>query len=89
MSRIALVLWLGWRLLLADRIKYGALLAGLSFAAFLVTVQASVYAGFFSRSTVWIRERPLADLWVIDPTDWVALTGPPLRASNRIGDRAF
>ena len=53
-------------ILFGDQIKSTALIIGLTFSAFLCTLQASVYAGFVGRMTVWIRERPVADLWVTE-----------------------
>ena len=61
MIRIAL------RMLLGDRLKYAGLVAGLAFAALLITQQASIYYGFTERIGSWVRDTGQADLWVMDP----------------------
>lgn len=61
MIRIAL------KMLVGDRLKYVALVAGLAFAALLVAQQASIFAGYAGRMTVWIRSNSTHDLWVMDP----------------------
>lgn len=61
MIRIALGMLLG------DRLKYLGLVAGLSFAALLITQQASIYNGFTGRVGSWLRDTGQADLWIMDP----------------------
>lgn len=61
MIRVAL------QMLVGDRFKYMALVAGLAFAALLVTQQASIFAGYANRTGAWIRDTAHADLWVMDP----------------------
>ncbi len=61
MIRIAL------RMLLGDRLKYAGLVAGLAFAALLITQQASIFFGFTARVGSWIRDTAQADLWIMDP----------------------
>lgn len=60
MIRIAL------RMLLGDRLKYYGLVAGLAFAALLITQQGSIFAGYTLRSGSWIRDTAQADLWIMD-----------------------
>jgi putative ABC transport system permease protein len=57
------------KMLVGDRLKYLALIAGVSFAALLITQQASIFAGYTLRTGTWIRETTAggADLWVMDP----------------------
>jgi putative ABC transport system permease protein len=57
------------KMLVGDRLKYLALIAGVSFAALLITQQASIFAGYTLRTGSWIRETTAggADLWVMDP----------------------
>ena len=57
------------KMLVGDRLKYIALVAGIAFAALLITQQASIFTGFTLRTGVWIRETTAggADLWVMDP----------------------
>lgn len=61
MIRIAL------RMLLGDRLKYLGLVAGIAFAALLITQQASIFSGFTDRTGSWIRDTAQADLWIMDP----------------------
>ncbi|MCC7014275.1 MAG: FtsX-like permease family protein [Planctomycetes bacterium] len=61
MIRIAL------RMLIGDRMKYIGLVAGLAFAALLITQQGSIFAGYTLRSGSWIRDTAQADLWIMDP----------------------
>jgi putative ABC transport system permease protein len=57
------------KMLVGDRLKYLALVAGVSFAALLITQQASIFTGYTLRTGSWIRETTAggADLWVMDP----------------------
>jgi putative ABC transport system permease protein len=55
------------KMLLGDRLKHVALVAGLAFAALLVTQQASIFTGYAKRTGAWTRDTGGADLWVMDP----------------------
>jgi putative ABC transport system permease protein len=57
------------KMLIGDRLKYIALVAGVAFAALLITQQASIFTGYTLRTGSWIRETSAgpADLWVMDP----------------------
>jgi putative ABC transport system permease protein len=57
------------KMLVGDRLKYIALVAGVAFAALLITQQASIFTGYTLRTGTWIRETTAggADLWVMDP----------------------
>jgi putative ABC transport system permease protein len=55
------------RMLMGDRLKYVGLVAGLAFAALLVTQQASIFNGYIHRMAAWIRDTGGADLWIMDP----------------------
>src|SRR3954452_2074274 len=54
------------KMLVGDRLKYISLVAGLAFAALLVTQQASIFTGFSLQMGAWIRGTDVADLWVMD-----------------------
>jgi putative ABC transport system permease protein len=54
------------KMLVGDRLKYISLVAGLAFAALLVTQQASIFTGFTLQMGAWIRGTNVADLWVMD-----------------------
>lgn len=55
------------RMLMGDRLKYIGLVVGLSFAALLVTQQASIFTGYVLRMSAWIRDTGGGDLWIMDP----------------------
>jgi putative ABC transport system permease protein len=54
------------KMLIGDRLKYISLVAGLAFAALLVTQQSSIFTGFALQMGAWIRDTNVADLWVMD-----------------------
>lgn len=54
------------RMLVGDRLKYIALVAGVAFAALLITQQSSIFNGFAQQTGAWIRDTAVADLWVMD-----------------------
>jgi putative ABC transport system permease protein len=54
------------KMLVGDRLKYFSLVAGLAFAALLVTQQGSIFTGYSMRVGAWIRDTNVCDLWVMD-----------------------
>ena len=54
------------KMLVGDKLKYLSLVAGLAFAALLITLQASIFTGFSLQMGAWIRDTAVADLWVMD-----------------------
>jgi putative ABC transport system permease protein len=54
------------KMLVGDRMKYFALVAGVAFAALLITQQASIFTGYARQTGAWIRDSAIADLWVMD-----------------------
>ena len=54
------------KMLIGDRLKYISLVAGLAFAALLVTQQASIFTGYARQTNAWIRDTKVADLWIMD-----------------------
>jgi len=54
------------KMLVGDKLKYIALVAGVAFAALLITQQASIFNGFSLQIGAWIRDTAVADLWVMD-----------------------
>ncbi len=54
------------KMLVGDRLKYVALVAGVAFAALLITQQASIFTGYALSTGAWIRDTSSADLWVMD-----------------------
>lgn len=61
------MLFVALRMLTGDRLKYLGLVAGLAFAALLITQQTSILAGMATQTGAWIRDTGQGDLWVIDP----------------------
>ena len=54
------------KMLIGDRLKYISLVAGIAFAALLVTQQSSIFTGFARQMGAWIRDTNVADMWVMD-----------------------
>ncbi|MBY0310595.1 MAG: ABC transporter permease [Phycisphaerales bacterium] len=54
-------------MLVGDRLKYVALVAGLAFATLLITQQGSILVGMADQTGAFIRDTGQADLWVMDP----------------------
>ena len=48
--------FLAMKMLVGDRLKYLSLVAGLAFAALLVTQQASIFCGYALRTGSWIHD---------------------------------
>lgn len=61
MMRIAL------QMLIGDKLKYFALVLGLSFSAMMIAQQASIFSGYAGRAGAWVRDTAQGDLWVMDP----------------------
>lgn len=61
------MLYIAWKMLMADRAKYTGLLLGIAFTAFLVTFAAAYFSGFMTRGFALISENDgVADVWVMD-----------------------
>jgi putative ABC transport system permease protein len=74
--------FLAMKMLVGDRLKYFSLVAGLAFAALLVTQQASIFCGYALRSGSWIRDERCCDLWVMnDQADFTEANKPILDTS--------
>ncbi len=55
------------KMLMGDRLKYLGLLAGMAFAAMMISQQMSIFLGLSSQTGTFIREMTSTDLWVMDP----------------------
>jgi len=55
------------KMLLGDKAKYYGLIAGIAFAAMLISQQASILVGFSRQTGAFIRDTSQADLWIMDP----------------------
>lgn len=70
------------RMLVGDRLKYVALVAGLAFATLLITQQASILVGMADQTGAFIRDVGQADLWVMDPEVEFSEDGKPLQDTS-------
>jgi putative ABC transport system permease protein len=71
--------FLAMKMLVGDRLKYISLVAGLAFAALLVTQQASIFCGYALRTGSWIHDERCCDLWVMnDQADFTEANKPIL-----------
>jgi putative ABC transport system permease protein len=59
--------WVALRMLTGNRAKYLALVFAISFSSFLITQQASIFAGLMNRTRSQILDVTDADIWVMDP----------------------
>ncbi len=59
--------WIALKMLFGDRVKYLGIVFGVSFAALLMTQQASIFWGLMWNTTSQIRDLAGADIWVMDP----------------------
>jgi putative ABC transport system permease protein len=59
--------WLALSMLTGDRAKYIGLIFAISFSSFLITQQASIFAGLMDRTRSQIQDVTDADIWVMDP----------------------
>jgi len=59
--------WVALRMLTGDRAKYLALIFAISFSAFLIAQQASIFGGIMNRTRSQIVDVTDADIWVMDP----------------------
>jgi putative ABC transport system permease protein len=59
--------WIALKMLTGDRAKYFGIVFGVSFAALLMTQQASIFWGLMTNTTSQIRDLEGAAIWVMDP----------------------
>jgi putative ABC transport system permease protein len=59
--------WIALKMLTGDRAKYLGIIAGVTFAALLISQQASIFCGLLLRTTSQIQDIKDADIWVMDP----------------------
>src|SRR5437763_1109020 len=59
--------WIALKMLVGDRAKYFGIIFGVTFAALLMTQQASIFWGLMSNTTSQIKDIDGADIWVMDP----------------------
>lgn len=59
--------WIAVKMLVRDRGKYIAMVAGVFFSALVITQQASIFSGLMTRTYSFINDMRVAQLWVMDP----------------------
>src|SRR5262245_1734629 len=59
--------WVALKMLVGDRSKYFGIIFGVSFAALLMTQQASIFTGLMRNTVSQVRDIEGADIWVMDP----------------------
>src|SRR5438552_14892990 len=59
--------WIALKMLIGDRAKYFGIVFGVTFAALLMTQQASIFWGLMNNTTSQIQDLEGADIWVMDP----------------------
>ncbi|MFM8577403.1 MAG: ABC transporter permease, partial [Planctomycetaceae bacterium] len=60
------MLWIAWKMLVGNRVKYLGIIFGVMFAALLNAQQSSVFCGLMSLTTAQIRDTQGPDIWVMD-----------------------
>jgi putative ABC transport system permease protein len=59
--------WVALKMLTGDRMKYGGILFGISFATLLIAQQASIFTGLLRNTVSQVRDLEGAAIWVMDP----------------------
>lgn len=67
------------KMLFGDRLKYLGLVAGVAFAAMLITQQLSILVGLTNQTGAFVRDTSHADLWVMDPQVRFSQDSLPIR----------
>lgn len=62
------MLYFAIKMLVGDKAKYWGIMAGLTFASFIVTQQAAIFLGVMDRTYSFISDTPLPNIWVMDRT---------------------
>ena len=60
--------WIAIKMLIGDKAKFLGIVMGLTFAAFLINQQGSIFCGLMLRTCGQITDITGADLWVMDPS---------------------
>lgn len=60
--------WIALKMLAGNRLKYLAMLFGITFATLLMAQQASSFVGLMRNTASQIRDTRGADIWVMDPS---------------------
>lgn len=65
-ARIAGMLWIAWKMLIGNRVKYLGIVFGVVFAALLIAQQSSIFCGLMSLTISQIRDVEGPGIWVMD-----------------------
>jgi putative ABC transport system permease protein len=60
------MLWIAWKMLIGNRVKYLGIVFGVVFAALLIAQQASTFCGLMLLTISQIRDAAGPDIWVMD-----------------------
>jgi putative ABC transport system permease protein len=60
------VLWIAWKMLIGNRVKYLGIVFGVVFAALLIAQQSSIFCGLMLLTISQIRDTQGPDIWVMD-----------------------
>ncbi len=60
------MLWVAWKMLIGNRVKYLGIVFGVVFAALLIAQQASIFCGLMSLTISQIRDIEGVQIWVMD-----------------------
>lgn len=71
--------YIALKMLFGDKAKYYALIAGISFAALIMTQQPSIFLGLLTRTYSFISDVSEPDIWAMDPGVKFAEEGKPMR----------
>lgn len=77
------MIYVAWRMLVGDRVKYVSLVLGLAFAIMLITQQGSIFIGIMRRTYSMLTDMGAVRVWVMDadvqtPDDVKPLKDPDL-----------
>jgi len=60
------MIWIAWKMLVGNRVKYLGIVFGVVFAALLIAQQASIFCGLMSLTVSQIRDVEGPEIWVMD-----------------------
>jgi putative ABC transport system permease protein len=60
------MLWVAWKMLTGNRVKYLGIVFGVVFAALLIAQQSSIFCGLMALTVSQIRDVEGVDIWVMD-----------------------
>jgi putative ABC transport system permease protein len=61
------MMWIAWKMLIGNRVKYLGIVFGVVFAALLIAQQSSIFCGLMALTISQIRDTEGPDIWVMDP----------------------